>query len=96
MNGLRLHKVTWLIILAGAAGLCANLLQMSALFRAFYSADMAMLPAEARNQIGEMWARVILDTIFSIGFFASAAMVEFLWRILQELRNLRAGAGAPS
>jgi len=88
MRDVKLHKVTWLMIAAGCLGVAAGLIQLAAFLRVSdeLPPGMTMYGYSTR---AEYLARWVLDFIFSAGFFATAAMVEFLARLLEEVKSLR-------
>lgn len=88
---MRLHPITWLLVLAAALHLVGD---------AFYVGEnLAALPAPSVfgnidpptriEALYQYWARWFHAIALSLNYFAAPATVEFLIRIWRELRERR-------
>ncbi len=83
----RLHKVTWLVVLAAALHLAGDtVLAISSLQR--YFAGGVTLAGRATT-LAEVLAGIVHAYSYSLLFFGTAASVEFLFRIWDEVRRRR-------
>jgi hypothetical protein len=88
----RLHRMTWLIIVAGLLHLVGDIVtSLSDLARmAAHTDAFSPGPPKSIQLAGEVVSRIG----YSLWFFGTAATVEYLARIWEELR-LRRGTGDP-
>lgn len=84
---IRLHKITWLLLIAVGWKLAADLIDAADAVRQFVSLGDSEVAGPARGQ-------VLVDAnrgfTWTAGLLASAAMVEFLARIWEQLKLLNA------
>lgn len=81
----RLHPVTRLIVAAGLLHLCGDVV---AAFYALWLHQNAMAVAE-HGSIVQMLSNGAHGLAYTIGFFGTAASVEYLFRIWREVAAMR-------
>ena len=84
------HQITWLMIGCGIAGFAVNMLT----FTSKIAANYRIGPSE--GVVFDALSQLILDGVWSLGFFGSAFTVEFLHRIWKSLRAIPSPTAAAS
>lgn len=84
----QLHKVTWIVVIAAVLHLVGDtVLAISSLQRYFASGVTATGRA---TSLAEVLAGIVHAYSYSLLFFGTAATVEFLFRIWEEMRRRQA------
>ena len=83
----RLHPITRLVIAAGVLHLCGDALSAGVILVKHY--QMSLIGGD--DSLGKAMADIAHSLAYGLGFFGSAASIEYLFRIWVEVKALRAG-----